>query len=181
MSCNPKTTQYCIIPWSGWLPSIANPPFPQLGKLAYWGYNLDGWLSDRATHPPICWGVIFLCFQFLQFGTLFFTWGKHFLQRKINNKIWTKSPLNQKDLLCSFTVLAIYNILDWFITNCTEKQWISSRAHYEKLLPRLVGESPDQAIDRLNYYTLDQGVIPNRRGVLDWGKVPYWLILSNMF
>ena len=61
-------------------------------------------------------------------------------------------------------VLQHYNILDWFITTCTEKQQISRKVLYKKSLPRLVGESPDRAVDRLNY-TLDQGVIPNRGGV----------------
>ena len=39
----------------------------------------------------------------------------------------------------------------------------------KKSLPRLMGESPDRAVDRLNY-TLDQGVIPNRGGVTRSGK-----------
>ena len=53
----------------------------------------------------------------------------------------------------------IYNNLHW-------KRWISGKACCEKLLPRLVGESPNWVVDCLNY-TLNRGVF------LNWGRVAW--------
>ena len=119
---------------------------------------------DRVTQPPI-WEWFSCMFNFFILALRPSLWRKHFLQRKINDKIWTKLPFNQIILLCSLK----YIFLDWFITTCIDKRRISGKACCEKLLPRLVDESPDRAVDRLNY-TLDWGIFPKSRGSHSIGK-----------